>query len=443
MLLLPPRTVAVHSRPGDTLHRALFVLWVTFMGADRIDLAGGRAGFTLTPFLALTPIVVVSELIRRHAWRRQIMLPRITLVFITLVLALLAVVVASVFVSLETATAASRACLLVALIFGSLAVVLGAGDREDVLPLLAKGAAYGLLVFLAFDLMEFAAWFTNSANDAVHLGPVNILLETSAYAGIFPRLCGQVVDPNRAGFLVVFYAYVVGKGERRASRRRWLLGLSIFLLVLALSRSAIVASLAAAVIAVLERGQFRAHPATWFAGALALAGLCVFLLLAPAVAARIGTTLVPFTQRLSTAEGSAQTHVELLSRGIHEATESIPRALLGLGFGSSYTVLQDVFPGNRYGNFHSLYVSMFAESGVFALILTLALLIVPMVLGGPYLPLIGAAIVFNVFYQATAEPAFWVSLVLAWLPLRAPSRLRLSRPARRARAEPRLGASGA
>lgn len=421
MLLLPPRTVAVHSRPGDTLHRALFVLWVTFMGADRIDLAGGRAGFTLTPFLALTPIVVVSELIRRHAWRRQIMVPRITLVFITLVLALLAIVVASVFVSLETATAASRVGLFVVLIFGSLAVVLGAADREDILPILARGAAYGLLIFLAFDFMELAAWFSSASSDALHLGPVNIRLETSAYAGIFPRLCGQVVDPNRAGFLVVFYAYVVGKGEFRAARRRWLIGLAIFLLVLALSRSAVIASITAVMIAMLERGQLRAHPVTWIVGSLALAALCVFLLLAPAVAERIGTTLVPFTQRLSTAEGSAQSHVELLSRGIHEATESIPRALLGLGFGSSYTVLQDVFPGNRYGNFHSLYISMFAESGVFALVLTLALLIVPMVRGGPYRALIAAAIVFNIFYQATAEPAFWVSLTFAWLPLRAPS----------------------
>ena len=414
-----PRIALPEDGPTrDRVHGALLVLWVALMGADRIDLAGGRAGFALTPFLTLTPIVLLSELIRRHASRRVIVIPRLTLVFITIVLALLAIVLASVFVSLETATAASRVVLFVILIFGSLGVVLSAVDRARLLPLLARGAAYGLLVFLLFDAMELAAWFTNAASDALHLGPVDVRLETSAYAGIFPRLCGQVVDPNRAGFLVVFYAFVIGKGEQRGTVRRWLLGLAVTLLVLALSRSAIIASLTALALATLERGELRGRPGTFIAGALALGALCVFLLLAPRVADRMVTTLVPFTQRLSTAEGSAQSHVELVSRGMSAATESIPRVLLGLGFGSSYTVLQDIFPGNRYGNFHSLYISMFAESGVFALLLTVLLLAVPLVRGGPYRPLVAAAIVFNIFYQATVEPAFWVTLTLAWLPLR-------------------------
>lgn len=434
----PPRDPhPITVPPGDRLHRTLLVLWVATMGADRIDLAGGRTGFAFTPFLALTPLVVLSELVRRHAWRREIRIARPTIAFLTLLLALLAVVLASVFVSLEASTSAARVTLLVIQIFGALGVVLSAADRDDLPALLARGAAYGLLLFFLFDLMEIAAWVGASATDAVHLGPVDVRLETSAYAGIFPRLCGQVLDPNRAGFLVLFYAYLVVKGERSARWRRALVVLTVALLVLSLSRSAFVAALTASALAALERGELRARPGSWATAALAVAAVCVFLLIAPETTERLLTALVPFTQRLSTAEGSSQGHMELITRGIAAATESVPRALLGLGYGSSYTILQDIFPGNRYGNFHSLYVSMFAESGVFALVLTLVLLVVPLVRGGPYRALVAGALVFNIFYQATAEPAFWVTLTLAWLPFHmgrvphASRSMRVLRPASR------------
>ena len=97
-----------------------------------------------------------------------------------------------------------------------------------------------------------------------------------------------------------------------------------------------------------------------------------------AVATRAASTVTsPAAQRLSTGEGSAQSHLALIERGLGDATESVPTALIGLGYGNSHLVLQDVFPGNKYGNFHSLYVSMFAESGVAALLLTLILIFTP------------------------------------------------------------------
>lgn len=89
--------------------------------------------------------------------------------------------------------------------------------------------------------------------------------------------------------------------------------------------------------------------------------------------------------------------------------------MIGLGYGNSHLVLQDVFPGNKYGNFHSLYVSMFAEAGVGALVLVLVLLLTPLLVGGPWRSLIAGAVMFNIFYQTPAEPAFWFALASAWL----------------------------
>jgi len=156
---------------------------------------------------------------------------------------------------------------------------------------------------------------------------------------------------------------------------------------------------------------------------MGIAILSAFLLTNPRVLDRVASIASsPLGQHLSGGQGSASTHLALLERGFDEATQSIPRAAIGLGYGNSYLVLQDVFPGNRYGNFHSLYITMFAESGVVGILLTLVVLLTPLVLGGPWRPLVAAAVVFNIFYQTTSEPVFWFALALAWMtipPLRA------------------------
>jgi hypothetical protein len=125
--------------------------------------------------------------------------------------------------------------------------------------------------------------------------------------------------------------------------------------------------------------------------------------------------LEPLTERLSPAEASTQEHFLLLGRGVQEATESVKRATIGMGYGNSYMELQDIFPGNKYGNYHSLYVTMLAESGVLALILSLFLIGYPLLISSPWRPLIGGFIAFNVFYQTLAEPLFWFALAMAWL----------------------------
>jgi hypothetical protein len=150
---------------------------------------------------------------------------------------------------------------------------------------------------------------------------------------------------------------------------------------------------------------------------LVIVAASVFLMY-PRLSDAVSAALVsPAAARLSVNEGSAQSHVALIERGLDEATASIPRVIFGLGYGTSYLVLQDVFPGNRYGNFHSLYVTMFAEAGIVALLVSLILLVWPIVRGGPWQTILIAAVVFNIFYQTTTEPAFWFVLAAAWIAL--------------------------
>src|SRR5262245_28849376 len=122
------------------------------IAADRIDLLGGRGAFVLTPYLALTPIVVVSELIRRHRSGRALTLPPAGLVYSLLAAALVTVVLFSVIGALDVEISSARALLLVAEIGGTLAVVVLSSGRPSVARVLARGAIASLILFAVFDV---------------------------------------------------------------------------------------------------------------------------------------------------------------------------------------------------------------------------------------------------------------------------------------------------
>ncbi len=403
-----------------TVHGVLLSCWVALIAADRVDLLGGGGALLLTPFLALTPAVLISELVRRHTMRRPIVLSRDAIAYASLSFALLAVVFASVFASPETSVSAGRAALLLLQLMGSFAVVLVAIDREDLPRILERGAVAGLLIFALFDLLQ-VAWLLQRVPEYWHAGPATVHLVAYMYGSFVPRLSGMVADQNRAGLVLLLYGWCVSARPGRRPRAGFL-ALTVLLMLLTISRSVGVSALAAFTVLVLERRVRRVPAGLVLGAALLVAAASATLLVSPRARDAASRALDPLGERFSMGEGSSQVHLTVLGRGVAAATEAPERVALGIGYGSAYTVLQDVFPGSRYGNFHSLYVTMWAESGVLALLLTIVLLAGPMARGGPYRALVVGVAVFNVFYQSTTEPAFWTILAMAWLtmPRRAP-----------------------
>lgn len=390
----------------------MLIAWVALIAADRIDMFGHAGGVFVPPFFVLTPLVVLSELWRRRRWRRPVTLPGRASTLLVLVLVLLSLVGASVLVSQETIVSASRAFLLAAYVGGALAVVLAAVDRDDLMLLFGRGAALGILLYTLFDVAEVAA-LLGRLPESIEVGPTSILLIPSTYGAFVPRLSGMVTDQNRSGFILLFFGWFVGFRPDRGARRGYI-ALVALLIALTLSRSGAVAALAALAMLLLE-GRLRWVPRRTLVVAGVLASALTFALLVSDPAREVAADVVtPLVQRVSVDEGSSQVHLSLIGRGIDEGTASVPRLLLGLGYGSAYTVLDDLFPGDRYGNFHSLYVTIFAETGVVALGCLLVLLGVPLAGGGPLRALILGAVLFNVFYQTINEPAFWTVIALAW-----------------------------
>jgi len=393
---------------------ALLGLWIALIAADRIDLLGDRGPFILTPFLALTPLVIAAELVRRRMQGRRLTLTRSAVAYAAVSSLLLGAVLASVFHAEDLPTSAARATLLVADVVSTFVVAVVCADRDDLSLVLARGAAASFVLFALFDVRE-ALWFIGRGPESMRLGSVLLHFDALQNAGPLPRLAGPVGDGNRAGFVLVFYAASIAAGERRRWLRNVGLALASIFFLVTVSRSATMAAVATFGMASLA-GRVRIAPAAVLAVIVAFSVGTVAMLVRPTLVSHAAYALEsPLAERVSTNEGSAEGHLELIERGVETASESVPRAIAGVGFGNAYRVLQDIFPGNRYGNFHSLYVTMLAESGVFALILTLLLFAVPLSAGGAWRPLVAGAAAFNIFYQATAEPVFWFLLAFAWL----------------------------
>ncbi|MFZ9899239.1 MAG: hypothetical protein ACO3F5_07345 [Gemmatimonadaceae bacterium] len=416
----------------------LLAVWVALLGADRIDLLGDGGPVVLTPFLVLTPVVVLVALRARH--RRDTegqTLPPRALLHGALLLGLIALAAASLINSLDPITTGQRTILLAAQSLGASAVVWAVHDDPAGRSALARGARLGLALALLANLGQGAA-FVGWLPSAVAAGDWRVIdVQAFNYAGVVPRFSGLALDPNRAALLALIHLAMLN-ADRRPATRGWIV-LGLVLLALTLSRSGMLA----AAVALLVRwgpawthrherthprddhggrtvrtasdapGPFTPSPRLTLALATATCVVVLGLLAAPTARGVIADRLAPAAERLSAAEGSARLHGELLRRGVDEATADVPHTLLGVGYGTSYLLLRDVF-GTRYGNFHSLYVSTWVEMGIGALLIILALLVVPLRWATHWRPMVAALLVFNLFYQAGTEPGFWAMLALAW-----------------------------
>lgn len=388
--------------------RALLVLWVGLIGAERLDLDGSSTALTVTPFLVLTPVLVGRLLVDRFSRRRSVQVGRAGIAFLLLSAVLLVCIGTSTFGSLDETTTLMRATLALTQLGGTAVVALLVHDDPGAIDALRAGATLGVWLFLLLNVMAVFAFLGVLPQELV-LGPAALRLDSYGYAGIVPRLSGTTIDPNAGGLLLVIFAML-------SPRVRILAGA---LLLLTLSRSAIITGVIVALVTAwgFGLGALRVSARALVFGALVAAAILVALGRSPQAMEGVTRTLSPFAERIGIGDGvgSAAEHGMLVVRAVEEGSRSLQRAAFGLGWGASYMVLQEFFPGNRYGNFHSLYGTAFAETGVVGLIVVLLLLAGPLFRETPWRPLIAGFIVFNIFYQATTVPAFWLLLALAWM----------------------------
>jgi hypothetical protein len=393
------------------MRRLLIISWIALIGATRIDLTGGAGDFLLTPFLLLSPLLLAGEA-GTIAWRGgSFRLPTNTSWYFLVVSSLVGVVLLSTFLSADPHTAARRSALLAVQVYMVLLVVIALANRPDRRDLLVRGATAGLILCLLLNAVQLGLWF--SGNLTTNLGFLN--LEVRNYAGLIPRLSGTAHDPSIGGLLILFYLFVLVRFGAPSRMQSLLVTLGVLSLLLTLSRSVVLAGFAMAGTEVLLRSRLRLTRGMVAAGAGGVAAFAALLLVSPTALSGVTATAELLSHRLAFTEGSSSEHAVVMARAWEVATANTKQLLVGIGYGNAYLVLQDLYPGDRYGNFHSLYMTLLAESGIFALVLALVLFGVALLRDNPWRPAVAAMVVYNIFQQNQTDPTLWLVLSFAWL----------------------------
>jgi hypothetical protein len=232
-----------------------------------------------------------------------------------------------------------------------------------------------------------------------------------------PRLSGYCLDSNRAGFILVMYLVLLDRFAAKTRYARFLrFAIGIFLL-LAVSRSATLCWFAYYVFSAAFWRRLANRRA-----AVRLATLAMICLLVGVAYREQITGLLELWQvsdivsdRLSGEQGtSGGDHIQLIKRGLETWSSSSHTVVAGIGFAGAPRFLGDFFGDNKYGNFHSLYVSLLAELGLPAFLLFMILLGYPIMGRKGAAPCIAAIAIFNVALQSYMEPIFWLALGLVW-----------------------------
>ncbi len=392
---------------------ALFALWFATLGADRFDLLAGQGSVMLSPALLLTPLLLAMEVFRVMRQGGRFRVPRNAVAYGLVASAFLAVVLVSVLYSFDIEMSAKRWALLAFQVYTTLLVGVALAQRADARALLVRGAYWGLALATVLNVLQLAAFVTNGDAELLLLGGV-VDMTPNTYGKLLPRLSGQALDMNRGGILLLVYSYLLVRLAPPSRVRALAVTAGVLGILLTLSRSVMLGLMGTTLALLLSGRRLRVTRRRAVGAALVLAAICAGLLASPRTAVKVGDTLEPLGQRFSTREGSASVHLGLIERGVEIATESPKNALIGIGYGNSFAYLQDYFPGDKYGNFHSLYLTLLAECGGVALLLGIALIAFAVLRGGIYIPLVAGFAFFNIFYQTSAESIFWFSLVLGW-----------------------------
>lgn len=270
-------------------------------------------------------------------------------------------------------------------------------------------------LFVAFQLMAAGIGPVRSAALAIS----NFATATwpTFWGGTLPRFGGLVADPNRAGAevaMMLALAALTDRATRPGNKPGafgwpfWVLGATI--VTLTISRTGLVALAIAAAIAVSAMGG-RRRAATLAGAILGSATAILALALDRQLATRATYNLLASPAR----QASTATHFALIRHGLQIALANGKNLLLGVGWGTGYVYTRRFFAWDKYGNFHSGYISLLVESGSLALLAYLALLALPFLKRNPCASAAAVLAWSNIFYQYQASPFHWILLaVLNW-----------------------------
>ena len=395
----------------NKFNKLLILLLIIFAGADRINFGVNLTdSFKLTPFLLLSIIYLPFTLtffIKRIKlnWlvENQFFLSSFTL-FLCLVI-MSAVFSPAVIMS-------SKRIVLLFIIIIIIIIILSEYDASQINNFLIYSSIAGSILFLIFNGLLLTTWLRIIQID---LAQIDLIPDTIAY--YIPRLGGFSGDVNRGGFVLSFYTYILWVNRKKLRFSSFLLCINLLMLFLTLSRSTylLLFILFFSYALLFQRHLFNIQFMSYLLIPLVVLifGLIQMdnvgiIEIEPVIEERLTITNEKGT--------SANIHFDLIAKGTKLILSNMKYFFVGIGHGASYLLTSGYYwSGTKYGNFHSQYLSIFIENGVFAFLSFLFFTLIYPIYHGKnniYLPLLIALIFFNIFYQLTNEPTYWLVILL-------------------------------
>lgn len=389
----------------------VLALWIALLGATRIDLLFGEGPLVLTPFLVISPVLVLAEFRSTSRTLTRLHLSVGAESFVLALTGLVILLTLSAFFAYDLATASRRLSLLIAQLGLVTALGLLLLLREDRTEILVRGARWGIVGIVICNALQLLAFA--SGGQWAGGGPID--LTPGLYFGVIPRLTGLNADPNLGGLATVVFTWLLWRFGTPDDRTRRLVRVGILCVILTLSRSAMLAGLVIIAISSLNARAVRVTPGAIGTLAAVVSVLLVPYLFSPSGADALDALGGMLGTRLTFDEGSSSQHIQLILKGLQVGTADVKPLLVGIGYGNAFLETQAFFPGDKYGNFHSLFITFFAEAGVLAGASALAIFLIAFRRSPTFRPVIAGLFVFNLFQQSHTEPVTWLVLCLAWV----------------------------
>lgn len=395
---------------------------IALIGADRIDLLAGHGFFRLTPFLLFASLVVLirllvmgllgrSQVTVSPPVRRQIPF------LVVFVLFLLVSFAATIFgVDPNRGIVALADLVLVSTLGYYISVRILADSAPE--KLIVRSVTLALIVWLIFCIGGYIAWSHGVMRmEEEAASSIESMFAPSAAFFFAPRLSGYCLDSNRAGFILVMYLVLLDRFSAKTRYTRFLRFAIGFFILLAVSRSAMLCWFAYYLFSKEFWKHLKTRRAAFRVAILAVVALLVGLVYREEITGVVELWQVSdiVSDRLSGAQGtSGGDHIQLIQRGLETWSSSSHTVIAGIGFAGAPRFLGDFFGDNKYGNFHSLFVSILAELGLPAFLLFMILLGYPLIGRKGAVSWVAAIATFNLALQSYMEPVFWLALALVW-----------------------------
>ena len=388
----------------------LLFSYLVFAGVDRINFGGNTIeSFKLLPhiplsFLILSFIVFFKIDDIDFSWISN---KKSALISFSLFIIF---VIISILFSVDIIYSFKRFVLLM-LIVSTVILILSSFTNQELKKYLYYASISGSLLFYIFNILLFMNWigYLDINSNIINLNPDYI-------AYFIPRLGGFSADVNRGIVILIIYTFILFKNSKKNLFIYLIILLNVLFVFASLSRNGI----AFLIITFLLYSVLYATKKEKI-GIVILLPISLILLFNIVTFYSDNDVIdiqSALEERLALDDSGHDTstgiHLKLIHEGFRIAFSDFKIFIIGCGYGVSNQVIKGFeMSRKKAANFHSQYLSVLVENGIFAtLSLILFTIIVPLLYyRNKLLPLLIGLFCFNILYQLTNEPLYWFTLL--------------------------------